>query len=220
MDRRTFLMRLPALTAGALAGSRLAGAEPSAQRECLTALLMAAEQHYAAAHELIHWPHRYHEAKPLLVAALEAAAEAWLLHRGVDAKTQAHYTWLFMASTRPDEITGIAWRGAHAMLSRMQGDCDHMPLFFAKGISMQVRCTMIERSRATLVLALNQVAHCIEGARREALLGLAAAINGPSLPSMQTPAERLGTGLTSLMDEYDRRHGKLPAARPAREGEA
>lgn len=216
MDRRMFLTRLPAVLAGTAAGLRPGDASARTRRERVVGLLEAAEGHYAQAHELLHYPHRYHEARPILEAALEAAAEAWLLHRGVRAKAQPHYTWLYMAHTRSDEITGIAWRGAHAMLCRMREDCDHMPRFFARDVSMQVRCTMIGRSRGSLVLALNNVAQCIEGARREALHGLPAT-RGCPLPHTATPAERMTDHLSSVVDECERRIRHRDAA-PSAQG--
>lgn len=73
-----------------------------------------------------------------------------------------------MACSRPDEITGIGWRAAHAALNQMR-DCDLMPRYFAEDVAIEIRYTMIERSRRTLVRTLNTVANCIEGARHEAL---------------------------------------------------
>lgn len=167
MDRRTFLTRFPLGMAGGVA-SLLPGAQmDDAKRQQLKELLASAEQHYAHAQDLVHWPYRYDEARPLLETAAEAAAEAWLRQRGIEQKLKPHYSWLFMAVSRPDDLTGIAWHDARTALKQMTQDCDLMARFFADDIPLQSRYAMITRSRATLVRALKATAGCIEATRRE-----------------------------------------------------
>jgi len=167
MDRRGFLKCGPMAVASLLV-SRSADDELAPQRQRVHGLLEVAERAYAEAHELIHWPWRYHEARPLLEAATEAAAEAWLRDRGVEAKPRAHYSWLFVACDRPDEISGLAWREVHTALLRVQSDCDSLGrMANHKDFVGSVRITLQARARATLLKGLDTVALCLEGVRSE-----------------------------------------------------
>lgn len=167
MDRRTFLSRGPiGIVALALGEGSREATSPNHQQAL--ALLEAAERAHVQAHELIHRPWRYHEARPALETAVEAAAEAWLRDRGVRSKPEAHYTWLFVASDRPDEITGVGWRAMHVALRDMARDCDPLGQFAKhKEFVGATRATLQTRARATLLKGLDAAACCIEGVRRE-----------------------------------------------------
>lgn len=182
MDRRTFLMRGPAGMA-ALALGRSPQDEPSPRRQEILALLEAAERAHADAHELIHWPWRYHEARPVLEAAVEALAEAWLRDRGIESKPRSHYTWFFVACNRPDEISAIPWRAMHLALCDMRRDCDPLGRMAKhKDFVGTTRATLQTRARATLVSALNAAARCIEGVRREVVHRVPVGNPGRALP--------------------------------------
>lgn len=167
MDRRTFLTRGPAAMVALSLGTPLAEASTPKRQQSL-ALLESAERAQVQAQGLIHWPWRYHEARPLLEAAMEAAAEAWLLDRGLESKPRSHYTWFFVACGQPDEITGIAWRGMHIALSDVRHHCDPLGRMAGhKDFVGATRFTLQTRARKVLLTALNTAARCIQGVRCE-----------------------------------------------------
>lgn len=167
MNRRTFLTRGP----GALVALSSGGGvreDPSPNHQRAMALLEAAERAHVQAHDLIHWPWRYHEARPALEDVVEKAAQAWLLDRGIESKLGSRHTWMFIACDRRDEITGIGWRAMHLALCDVQRDCDPLGhMANPRDFVGTTRATLITRARATLIKSLNSAALCLEGVRAE-----------------------------------------------------
>ncbi len=180
MDRRAFLTRGPAAMAALVIGGTPRD-EASPKRQKILALLDKAERLHVQAHELVHLPWRYHEARLPLLTLTEAAAEAWLRDRGIESRSQLPHSWFFVACGRPDEITGIAWRGMHLALCEVERYCDPLgSMAKRKDFTGQTRATLQTRARAALVAALNTAALCIEGVRREAVHRVP--VGGPAIP--------------------------------------
>ncbi|MBN8726520.1 MAG: hypothetical protein J0H15_02305 [Xanthomonadales bacterium] len=168
MDRRAFLTRGPAAMAGLFTGGVLPKDELP-ERQQIRALLDNAERMHVQACDLIHWPWRSHEARPLVEQCAEALAEAWLRGRGVQTKLEPHYTWLFITCHRPDDVTGLPWRAIHLAIAGLERHCDPFRQWSKKKtFSPNARAVLTMRAREALVLAMNCTAECIEKVRYEA----------------------------------------------------
>ena len=172
MNRRMFITRFPAAIAGGMASLATPAHEETTERRELRQLLEQAENRYQQARNLIHWPYRYDETKPLLTAALEDAAQVWLRLRGVRT-LERHHGWSFTACNTKDETSGVGWNRAGVACRQLNGHCDHMGRWEREGYSSaNVRGNTISRARKELLAALDSVAQCIE-CTRHSLLGLA-----------------------------------------------
>lgn len=194
MERRAFLKLVPAswlkVTILTGCGQERASQPPSQQ---VLELLGTAERAYAQAQDLIHWPARYADARPMLESAIEAAAEAWLRDRGVAAKPKSHYPWLFVACNRRDETTGIAWNEARVALLQVQTNCDCLGrIWMHRDFTGHTRAVLITRARKTLVSALDCTARCIEDVRRETVQRVSATLVRDALPNQGAFRDRAG----------------------------
>jgi len=181
MHRRIFLLHLPSIAAAgaaSLLGShRVAAVDP--QFAGLRERLDAASRNYDQARNLLHTPWRYEEAKPLLGAAMEDAAQVWLRLRGIDHPYRGT-EWAFTACNVRDETSGVAWNAARVAINLLDVTCVHVGRWERERcLSPNTRGTLLQRARAELIRALDAVAQCVE-CTRHALRGSTACL--PPLP--------------------------------------
>ena len=164
MDRRSFLTRFPICLAGGVASVFSAPAEESPERAAWRELLEKATQDYEAARNLIHWPWRWDEARPLLEQALGAAAQVWLRLRGVH-RLERNQDWAFTACNTRDAASGIAWNEASLACRLLSDRCGHLARWRRGGPMTSAIATVQEQARKDLGRALDNVSQCIECTR-------------------------------------------------------
>ena len=165
MDRRTFLFRAPAAVVGGVAAVVTGGDFESPERLELRALLERATNNFETARNLIHWPFRYAEARPLLESVMEDAAQVWLRTRGV-RQTEVHYSWSFTSCNVTDQVSGVAWNQASLACTYMEGHCDHIAKWRLQNPNnISLWSPLQQRARSEFLSGLKNVSQCLECAR-------------------------------------------------------